>query len=405
MVIFSQKKNMNMDVFSTNVLHIPKTKDQHLLAQYYSMADVFVICSKQENFPTTCLEAQCCGTPVVGFDTGGTKETSLLSTDDFVPYGNLVELRKAVLKRISNTHTNLAELARYEYSSKNMAQKYIDMYNDQGSKERVLLIDVNCKYSSTGKIVYDLYRNIRETGREAAVCYGRGKKIKEENIYKFGLDLETVIHAGLSRLTGFNGYFSFFSTLRLINFIKRYKPDIIHIHELHAYFVNLGMLLDFIKKEQIPVIWTFHCEYMYTGKCGYSYECDKFKDNCGQCPMLRDYPKSLWFDRTSKMLNDKKKALKNLSFEIVTPSNWLAERARTSFLKDKKISVIHNGIDTDIFKPTDPIYIKKKLGIPQDKKVILALAPNIMNERKGGRRVKELAEMMKDDNVFFVVVG
>ena len=104
---------------------------------------------------------------------------------------------------------------------------------------KILLIDVNCKNSSTGKILYDLYTGVNESGNEAAVCYGRGKKIKEHNIFKFGLDVETYIHALLTRITGFTGCFSPFSTIRLIRFIKKFKPDVVHIHELHAYFVNI----------------------------------------------------------------------------------------------------------------------------------------------------------------------
>ena len=98
---------------------------------------------------------------------------------------------------------------------------------------RVLLIDVNCKYSSTGKIVYDLFQYINATDDEAAVCYGRGEVINEPGIYKFGLDLETKLHAFLTRITGLTGCFSFFSTKRLIDYIEKFKPDVVHIHELH----------------------------------------------------------------------------------------------------------------------------------------------------------------------------
>ena len=185
---------------------------------------------------------------------------------------------------------------------------------------KVLLIDVNCKYSSTGKIVYDLFRKLKVEGHEAAVCYGRGEVIREEGIYKFGLDWETRIHAGLARITGLNGYFSPISTKRLIRFIEKFQPDVIHIHELHAYFVNLKPLINYIKLKKIKVVWTFHCEYMYTGKCGHAYECLNFQKGCGDCPAVKDYPKSLFFDKTRKMLKDKKELLGDLDFTIVTPS-------------------------------------------------------------------------------------
>lgn len=130
------------------------------------------------------------------------------------------------------------------------------------------MIDVNCKNSSTGRIVYDLYSNINASGDVAAVCYGRGQKIDEPNIFKFGLDWETCLHAMLTRLTGFTGCFSFFSTRRLLNFIREFQPDVVHIHELHAYFVNIKLLISYLKKAEIRIVCTLHCEFMYTGNAG-----------------------------------------------------------------------------------------------------------------------------------------
>lgn len=388
-----------------NVIILPKISDQNLLAKYYSLADAFVICSKKENFPTTCIEAQCCGTPVVGFDTGGTKETSVLSENDFVEYGNVEALKHKLDSILISKPDDIATKAWDAYAKENMSKRYMEEYDKGGRKEKILLIDVNCKQSSTGKIVYDLYQNIRADGRESAICYGRGPLVNGENIFKFGLDWETKIHAGLARITGYNGCFSPISTKRLIKFIDEFKPDIIHIHELHAYFVNIKPLVRYLKTSGIPVVWTFHCEYMYTGKCGHAYECSRFMENCGNCPAVKDYPKSLWFDNTRRMHAMKKKLLADWDFTIVTPSKWLADRVRKSFLKDKRIQIIHNGIDTDIFKPVDTSNLRRELGIPDGNKVILAVAPGIMSERKGGKWVLKLAEMLNNENTTFILVG
>ena len=384
---------------------LPKTSDQTLLAKYYSLADVFVICSKRENFPTTCVEAQCCGTPVVGFDAGGAKETSVLAESDFVSYGDLGSLKDKIHSRLGENKEKISDEAKRLYSKETMAANYMKEYDRYGHKRRVLLIDVNCKGSSTGKIVYDLYTSLRNDGRSAAICYGRGDIISGESIFKFGLDWETNLHAGLARVTGYNGYYSTLSTRRLINYIEDYKPDLIHIHELHAYFINHKPLLKYIKEKRIPLVWTFHCEYMYTGKCGHAYECTNFQRECGKCPAIHEYPKSLFFDKTKQMLRDKKKLLKDLDFSIVTPSKWLADRVGMSFLKDKKINVIHNGIDTSIFHPTDANELRRELNIPDKYKVVLAVAPDIMSEAKGGKWVLKLADMMKEEKVFFVLVG
>ena len=229
---------------------------------------------------------------------------------------------------------------------------------------RVLLIDVNCKSGSTGKIAYDLYRHVNDNGGEAAVCYGRGKKINEKNIYKFGLDWETYLHAFLTRITGFTGCFSYFSTKRLIRFIKKFKPVVVHIHELHAYFVNITQLLNFLKKQNIKVIHTLHCAFSYTGKCGHHLECEKWKESCGHCPHLKDYVSTICFDRTKHMIQEKKKAFTGFKdMTIVCPSQWLADFAKQSFLGQYPIKVINNGIDTDVFYPRESKDLRTKLGL------------------------------------------
>ena len=111
-----------------NYLLLPKIKDQTMLAKYYSLADVFVICSKRENFPTTCVEAQCCGVPVVGFDTGGTKETSIRSERDFVEYGKIAQLKVVILDVLGQKRTEIALEAKKEYSNEIMAKRYMELY-------------------------------------------------------------------------------------------------------------------------------------------------------------------------------------------------------------------------------------------------------------------------------------
>lgn len=391
--------------YGENCRLLPVVKNQEILAKYYSLGDVFVICSKKENFPTTCLEAQCCGTPVAGFDTGGTKETSVTKEDSFVKYGDIDSLKEKVETILHKDYSDLAETAQNQYSNEHMVREYMKVYDREGRKERVLLIDVNCKFSSTGKIVYNLFKGLKEDGREAAICYGRGDEILEDGIYKFGLDWETNIHAGLARITGYNGCFSPISTRRLIAYIEKFKPDVIHIHELHAYFVNIKPLLEYIKKKKIKVVWTFHCEYMYTGKCGYAYDCKKYISGCENCPAIKEYPKSMIFDKTKQMYLKKKQLLEDMDIDIVTPSKWLADRVKLSFLKDKNIQVIHNGIDIDIFHPMDTVDLKQQLNISKDDKVVVAIAPDIMIERKGGKQVLQLAKQMSDQKIVFVLVG
>lgn len=271
---------------------------------------------------------------------------------------------------------------------------------------RVLLIDVNGKQSSTGQLVYDLYTYIRNHGDEAAICYGRGDVIHEDNIYKFGIDLETYLHAALTRLTGFTGCFSYFSTKRLLKFIKDFKPDVVHIHELHAYYVNIKPLLTFLAKHEIKVVHTLHSEFSYTGKCGHSVNCQKWKTECGHCPRLHAYIATSFFDHTKYMYRQKKELFTQIKNLVLTaPSEWLYNRIGMSFLRSFPRFVIHNGVDTDIFRPVDTCELRNRFHISSDEKVILALAPNLMGKAKGGEFVKQMASDMRSEKIRFIMVG
>lgn len=271
---------------------------------------------------------------------------------------------------------------------------------------KILLINSVCQSGSTGKIAYDLCALSRADGHQAVVCYGRGRALQDPCAFKFGLDWETYLHAALTRLTGWTGCFSYFSTKRLLKFVEEFEPDVVHIHELHAYFVNLKPLLQYLAAHHIPVVQTLHCEFTYTGKCGYAYECLHWKDACGRCPNLKDYPKSLCFDHTTAMLQAKKElfgALENLV--VVAPSHWLADRARQSFLSGCDIQTIPNGIDAEnIFYPQEFGHLKQRHGLT-DEKVVLAVAAGLMTRRKGGQWVIALAQRLLNRNIKVMMIG
>lgn len=268
-------------------------------------------------------------------------------------------------------------------------------------KKRVLLIDVNCKSGSTGKIVYDLYEKLNKDGHTAAIAYGRGVNINEDNIYKFGIDIETKFHALMNRITGIHGSFSPLSTKRLKKFIKEFKPDVIHIHELHGYFVNIVSIMKFIKKLNIKVIWTFHCEYMYEAK-GHVYS--KLEDP--KWNKRLEYPKTYSFDFTKLMVRRYKKAFVGFNdLTITTPSNWLKERTINSNILNYPVYVVHNNYNPNVFYPRDKNSIKEKYNLPIDKKIVLAVAPNIMDEHKGGKYIVKLAELDQLNENLYILIG
>ena len=270
----------------------------------------------------------------------------------------------------------------------------------------ILLIDVNYKNSSTGKIVHQLKNYLTKTNDIVPyVAYGRGINIKEKNVYKFSIDTETKVHALLTRISGLTGFFSPLSTLNLIRYMRRIKPDVIHIHEIHGYFVNWMRIVKYAIKHNVRVVWTFHCDFMITGRCGVSNECTRWKKGCGKCPDLKKYPRSLMLDFSRLMYNQKKNNLiKIKDLCITTPSKWLSDKVSETYLKHKRIEVVPNGIDTEVFKPRRD----RDLDFPFDitkKRVLLFVAPNPFSEQKGGKYALTLAKDLTHYNTYVIIIG
>ena len=271
---------------------------------------------------------------------------------------------------------------------------------------RVLQINSVCQSGSTGKIAYDLHTMLRAQGHTSAVCYGRGRAVNDAHTYKFSGYMGVYSHVLLTRLTGLHGYYSNYATAKLLSFMDEFQPEVVHLHNLHGYYLNMFRVVDYLKAHRIKTIWTLHDEFMYTGRCGYSYECEKWKMECEKCPHLSEYPSSLWFDFSRKMFRDKKRLFDEFdNLIIATPSQWLAGRVKQSFLKEKEIVVIQNGIDTEnVFYPRKFDQLKVKHHFSYEK-IVLAVAPDIMSQRKGGRYLLELAKMMRNEKIKFVLVG
>lgn len=214
--------------------------------------------------------------------------------------------------------------------------------------------------------------------------------------------METVYHAMMTRITGWTGCYSVISTCRLINYIEKFKPDIVHIHELHAYFVNIKPLLSYLAKKQIPVIWTFHCEFMYTGKCGHALSCNNWQSGCGNCPHLKSYPTVLFFDRTKEMLAEKKKLVGELQKLIITvPSPWLYDRVKSSYLSSRDVRIVYNGIDTkETFQLFNKPEVKACLFPGSGKQVILSVAQNIV--KRAGACICEIAKKLPQMDFYLI---
>ena len=272
------------------------------------------------------------------------------------------------------------------------------------------IMQVNAVYpsGSTGKIVQDIHNYLIENGYESIVCYGRGKKVNKQHIYKTAPEIIMKLQSLYSKITGYAYAGCYISTWNLIKIIKDEKPDIVHLHCINAYTVNIYKLLCYLKDNNIQTVLTLHAEFMHTAGCGHALECEKWKTGCGKCPQAGNgRPSSQIFDRSAKEWMMMKKAFKNFDKIIITPvSDWLCERVKQSpFLKNKPMQVVLNGLDTkNVFKSVDTSNLRKKYKITNEK-IILHVTPNFNNPIKGGKYVLALAERMRLDNIRFFIVG
>ena len=277
------------------------------------------------------------------------------------------------------------------------------------------ILQVNCVYNngSTGKITYDIHTGLQNSGIDSVVCYGRGEKTDEKNIYKVCGELYAHMNHLISRITGIMYGGCFFSTNKLISVIKREKPDIVHLQCINGYFVNIYKLLEWLKNNNILTVLTLHAEFMYTGGCSYATPCNKWTEStgCRNCADWRKKIDSMFLDRTADMWKRMKKAYDGFGKRliVVSVSPWLMDRARMSpMLKDYEHRVVMNGLDTNVFHPysqDSAEKIKKELGIGKEK-VIFHATPRFSDDEdhiKGGYYVLKLAQMMPD--VKFVVAG
>lgn len=262
---------------------------------------------------------------------------------------------------------------------------------------KVLQINSVCGTGSTGRIAVDLYKVLESQGHECKIAYGRGDAPNGINTIKIGNKIDNYWHLFKTRVFDKHGFGSRNATKKFIKKIKEYDPDIIHLHNLHGYYINIEILFDFLKNFSKPVVWTLHDCWAFTGHCShFDYiGCDRWKEKCHSCPQKIAYPASKFFDN-SKFNYEKKKELftsiKNMT--IVTPSTWLANLVKKSFLKKYDIKVINNGIDLDIFKPTKSNF-RKKYNI--EEKIILLGVANIWSERKGLKYFIDLSKELRDD--------
>lgn len=269
--------------------------------------------------------------------------------------------------------------------------------------KRLLQINIVSNHLSTGFIVEDVSKVAQGRGWDTYVCYGRKAIPGVNKEYRIGSPIETIWHYIENRLFDNEGLASRFATYRLIRYIKRIHPDIVHLHNVHDHYLNYRILFGFLNKTNIQVVWTFHDFWAITGHCHHFIDapCYRWKTQCYDCPLQHSTVNSV-IDKSRRNYSFKKQlftACNNLT--IVPVSAWVGEAVMQSFLKDKRIEIIPNGINIEEFSGKD---VKECNLFPREKFVIMALARQwSYGDRKGLNEYLKLSKKLKDDELIVLV--
>lgn len=264
--------------------------------------------------------------------------------------------------------------------------------------KKLLQINSVINSGSTGRIGEEIGQTAIAAGWESYIAYGRNERPSSSKLIKIGSDKDIKLHGLQTRLFDRHGLGSKGATTDFIRQIEKIKPDIIHLHNIHGYYINIEVLFQYLKKVNVPVVWTFHDCWPITGHCSHFtfVGCDKWKKLCYECPQKTSYPASYFIDRSKKNYILKKELFNSLpNLTLVPVSQWLSGVLEESFLQKYPIKVINNGINTEVFKPSEGSAFRTKYSL-DDKFILLGVA-SIWDERKGLKDFIELSKLLNSD--------
>lgn len=270
---------------------------------------------------------------------------------------------------------------------------------------KYLFINSVAGYGSTGRIAADQCRALMAQGHTCLLAYGRNKANCDDiETLAIGSATDVKLHGVLSRTLDEHGFGSKAATKAFLQRVKEYDPDVIWLHNIHGYYIHIGLLFDYLRNCGKKIYWTLHDCWSFTGHCAYfDYAgCDRWKTGCHDCPQKKQYPASVLADHSRKNYERKKQLFTGIpDLTLVTPSKWLAGLVKQSFLKEYPVDVIYNRIDMDVFKPTYGKF-REQNGLTE-KKMILGVA-SVWENRKGFRDFVQLAQLL-DETYRVVLVG
>ena len=263
---------------------------------------------------------------------------------------------------------------------------------------RILMINVVCGVKSTGRICTELASFLESRGHEVKIAYGRDTVPEQYKKYavRIGSNIDTSIHGIKARLSDGCGFGSKGATIDFIKWIKAYNPDVIHLHNIHGYYINIDILFNYLRTCRKKIIWTLHDCWAFTGHCSHFSlaNCEKWKSGCFQCDHICDYPKS-YIDNSRKNWLKKRALFSGIdNLTLVTPSNWLKTIINDSFLKQYNCVSIPNGVNMNVFQHRESDF-SEKYSINK-KKIIMGCA-TAWTKSKGLDFFIELARVLSDD--------
>lgn len=273
---------------------------------------------------------------------------------------------------------------------------------------KVLQINSVIDYGSTGRIARDLYDTLESQGHDCVIAFGRGNSTPGYKTIKIGSSLDQLVHGVYSRLTDRHGFGSILATKKFIKQIDEYNPDVIQLHNIHGYYLNIKILFEYLSQKDIPIVWLLHDQWIVSGHGAY-FELNSdgtFPNNLSSRDLLSEYPKTIGVSQFEKNLRDKESLFTSIeNMTIITPSNWLTDMMKNSFLKKYEIKTIYNGVDTEVFYVDNSnTKLLREKWEATNKTIILGIA-SVWEERKGLSDFVNLSKLLSNKQYQIILVG
>jgi putative colanic acid biosynthesis glycosyltransferase len=287
-------------------------------------------------------------------------------------------------------------------------QKYYDIlaldnsFESERQMKKIALINSVYGKGSTGTIVSNLCAYLNKNDYHCEVFYGYGSTHTDGHLHRLSKNLYVKFDILKTRLFGKHAFYSKLATKKLIRLLKAYDANLIHIHQVHGHYLNIPILFGYLESVSVPIIFTMHDAWTLTGHCAsFAFVgCEKWKTGCHHCPQLRQYPVSLLFDRSKQCWDLKRKYFNQKDYTFITPSEYIKDCAKQSYIKNQDIRRIYNGIDLSVFKASNTEVLKENIGISDDDFVILGFAqkwfyqPNLSKALSFAKHAKNMKILM-----------